>query len=1276
MRGKGYYIDNFHSRGFAPRENLKFKRVEIMNKSKFLKKSLAMLLALMLVLAMIPLSASAAGALPNLDRLYIDDYPVTAEDGVFAFDIGENDEKDPDVKIKIGTDSLTTPEGTASAYIVKGDTVYNVNLAEGKPETIDLSQWGTEADGVVTLTLRVWSPDKTNPKDYTIELTRTTASRVAKVESVSAGDGTYKASFVDNAGTNNIYMDVARNAMEDGSDNAVLYVTPAKEGTVTGTNVTGPNKDGSYTVKVTGDKQTITVNSQSGSVHSEYTIYVTVYDALQTLDINKVAGEFTKDANGVPTTITVTLPESMARDELGYALDSVKLPMNFTVYGDSVDLTLTPDGGTATPFKSGEKIDLGKLVDNDYNATLTLDAAGYPGLQSYDLVVTLEESTNTAIERVQMDEQLLTEVEGTDITVSVPANTNLAVMDVILFTKPDVVSISGFEPAHKFGTSNPYQYYGKVYNGEMLTYNGYIVWVPINYDDDGDNVSGAYSFNEATGLIANLADKNACDLTKGLIVTVTSEAGTTQQYTLRAKPEENRTVAQLKGLILQSPDGTNYEGNIVDHKVVFDDIPYMTIDLNNWKVFAKTNDAATAKYGTGYNTTIINGTTTAPDLGLNQNPLFTQEETAADVNKKNATTIQVVNMNDSAIMTEYHVEVVLMKHKTGKTLNNIDFHTLTTNPTSIDDGKNDQVYAECDTDNLVKTDVVSKSLPTMNTGTITLKPAYSLSSKNTEVGATSIYNIVNSFATVENGVAFLAKAGSKLDLTGDGEGNFDLVQELATLVSNKETYTAADKQITAQQILDGNYYIVVLPEQVAREVVQSDHIHATMPDAVGRQIKDGEWQQGTVYTLKEEPAQPSHNSGLSTISVGSSKLTVDTGTISGTLAFSNTAADFTATGDAEFVTFETKSPYAVLTTDQTVTKASSANQLISGGDVILGAKNQKLIFVRVEDAENSVKVYKWTGGAAPTAADEITSVTVMAEDRLGTDADFGHTTYKLDLHWQAPETKAEITSFTLAGRTGKITSTSDTLGTIDVTVPFNTDLKGLVATFTTSLGAKVVTADGVAMESGKTSLNYNEPVELEVTSEDTHHRKTFTVTVTASNQFDDVTTDKWYYDEVMDAANRGWVNGQGDGKFNPEGTMTRGDFALIVARIMGYNEAEYAGKSEFPDVDPDDYYSEAIAFCKEKKIIDGDDQGYFNPTDAITREQMAKIICNARGLTQVSDPVKPYNDDAKIAQWAKGYVYACQAEGIMAGDESVNLFDPTDNATRAEGAAVLVRAFA
>ena len=42
-----------------------------MKKSKFLKKSLAMLLALMLVVAMIPLSASAAQTQPALNYLYV-----------------------------------------------------------------------------------------------------------------------------------------------------------------------------------------------------------------------------------------------------------------------------------------------------------------------------------------------------------------------------------------------------------------------------------------------------------------------------------------------------------------------------------------------------------------------------------------------------------------------------------------------------------------------------------------------------------------------------------------------------------------------------------------------------------------------------------------------------------------------------------------------------------------------------------------------------------------------------------------------------------------------------------------------------------------------------------------------------------------------------------------------------------------------------------------------------------------------------------------------------
>lgn len=60
-----------------------------MKKSKFLKKSLAMLLALMLVVAMIPLSASAQDISASLDFIYVDDNQVKL-DKSFTVDVDDD----------------------------------------------------------------------------------------------------------------------------------------------------------------------------------------------------------------------------------------------------------------------------------------------------------------------------------------------------------------------------------------------------------------------------------------------------------------------------------------------------------------------------------------------------------------------------------------------------------------------------------------------------------------------------------------------------------------------------------------------------------------------------------------------------------------------------------------------------------------------------------------------------------------------------------------------------------------------------------------------------------------------------------------------------------------------------------------------------------------------------------------------------------------------------------------------------------------------------------
>ena len=74
-----------------------------MNKSKFLKKSLAMLLALMLVVAMIPLSASAA--LPDdLEFIYVDGNQVYVEDGEeTTVEVNNNVDGKPATQVAIRT---------------------------------------------------------------------------------------------------------------------------------------------------------------------------------------------------------------------------------------------------------------------------------------------------------------------------------------------------------------------------------------------------------------------------------------------------------------------------------------------------------------------------------------------------------------------------------------------------------------------------------------------------------------------------------------------------------------------------------------------------------------------------------------------------------------------------------------------------------------------------------------------------------------------------------------------------------------------------------------------------------------------------------------------------------------------------------------------------------------------------------------------------------------------------------------------------------------------
>ncbi len=88
-----------------------------------------------------------------------------------------------------------------------------------------------------------------------------------------------------------------------------------------------------------------------------------------------------------------------------------------------------------------------------------------------------------------------------------------------------------------------------------------------------------------------------------------------------------------------------------------------------------------------------------------------------------------------------------------------------------------------------------------------------------------------------------------------------------------------------------------------------------------------------------------------------------------------------------------------------------------------------------------------------------------------------------------------------------------------------------------------------------------------------------------------------------------------------------------------------------------------------RRIIGGTGDGKFEPEKNILREEAAKIIAIALNLDGTT--TEKFKDDAKIQNWAKGYVDACKAAGIFGGDEKGN-FNPKSPITRAETAKIMV----
>jgi hypothetical protein len=108
------------------------------------------------------------------------------------------------------------------------------------------------------------------------------------------------------------------------------------------------------------------------------------------------------------------------------------------------------------------------------------------------------------------------------------------------------------------------------------------------------------------------------------------------------------------------------------------------------------------------------------------------------------------------------------------------------------------------------------------------------------------------------------------------------------------------------------------------------------------------------------------------------------------------------------------------------------------------------------------------------------------------------------------------------------------------------------------------------------------------------------------NPFTDVKADAYYYKAVLWAVEKEITNGVGGGRFDPDGTCTRGQIVTFLWRAEGKVAPKAA--ASFTDVPADAYFADAVAWAVENGITNGTSATTFAPNDDCTRAHIVTFL--------------------------------------------------------------------
>lgn len=175
----------------------------------------------------------------------------------------------------------------------------------------------------------------------------------------------------------------------------------------------------------------------------------------------------------------------------------------------------------------------------------------------------------------------------------------------------------------------------------------------------------------------------------------------------------------------------------------------------------------------------------------------------------------------------------------------------------------------------------------------------------------------------------------------------------------------------------------------------------------------------------------------------------------------------------------------------------------------------------------------------------------------------------------------------------------------------------------------------------------------------------------SDTQFPDI-ENHWAKDSINLLVEAGVVDGYDDGSFQPDHGVSRAELSKMIAEIFDLDTSD--NSVIFGD-SANHWANAVINACAKAGFVNGFDDTTFGPDVVISREQLVTIVGRTFEWNgDVDAALAEYPDFAAVADYAKPYMAAAIEMGVIQGYEDGTI-QAQNTITRAEACTILTRAY-